>query len=444
HLWWSIVKLDRHNNGGFSSGEQAQGNPYHGGAIETCCTIAWMAMSVDMLRMTGNPVVADELELSTWNQVVGSFAPSGRWSTYNTPMDGRRIPSTQDIAFQIRPGSEELNCCSVNAARGFGMISDWALMRDDQGLVLNWYGPSELSASVGGAQVNLRQDTDYPRTGRVVLTVDPSQTATFTIKLRIPHWSQRTAVAVGGDDVPVEPGTYASISRTWNAGDVVTLDFDMSPRYWVGERQCAGKTSVYRGPLLLALEGPASKPPEYTGRWNAFGPARSSKDPGAKATFEFVGDAIEWRGGLFDDAGKARVSIDGREIEIVDQYGPERGQPFVWKRDGLGAGRHTLVIEVLNEKTPESSDVWINVGELVVPFVMPSFRTSDLAAAQLADARPEAIVLMNVRDATGNSVALRDFGTAGQSSPYYTWLNIEGARPTPFSKDNPSRTSRAD
>ena len=28
-LWWSIVKLDRHNNGGFSAGEQAQGNPYH-------------------------------------------------------------------------------------------------------------------------------------------------------------------------------------------------------------------------------------------------------------------------------------------------------------------------------------------------------------------------------------------------------------------------------
>ena len=107
NLWWSIAELDRHNNGGFSSGEQAQGNPYHKGAIETCCTIAWMAMSVEMLRISGNPIVADELELSTLNSALGLFSPTGRWSTYNTPMDGVRKANYHDIVFQSRPGSPE-------------------------------------------------------------------------------------------------------------------------------------------------------------------------------------------------------------------------------------------------------------------------------------------------------------------------------------------------
>lgn len=124
HLWWSIVKFDRYNNGGFSCGEQAQGNPYMTGAIETCCTIAWIAMGVEMLKVTGNSIVADELELSTLNSIAGMHSPTSRWSTYNTPMNGVRIASPHQIVFQSRQGSPELNCCSVNSPRGFGMIRD--------------------------------------------------------------------------------------------------------------------------------------------------------------------------------------------------------------------------------------------------------------------------------------------------------------------------------
>jgi len=256
HIWWSIVKLDRHNNGGFSSGEQAQGNPYHQGAIETCCTIAWIALSVEMLRLTANSIVADELELSTLNSVLGLHSPTGRWVTYNTPMDGTRKASAHDIVFQARAGSPELNCCSVNGARGVGMISDWALMSSTDGLVLNWYGPSTMTARLrSGNTLTLEQQTDYPRENRVVLKLTPVKPEQFALKLRIPHWSRSTRVKVNGQPVGgVSSGSYLTLSRRWKRGDVVDIEFGFSLHFWAGERECANKVSIYRGPILLTYD----------------------------------------------------------------------------------------------------------------------------------------------------------------------------------------------
>jgi len=255
-IWWSIVKLDRHNNGGFTSGEKAKGDPYDFDGIETCCTIAWAAMSVEMLKMTGNSIVADELELSTLNSVVGMHSSTGRWCTYNTPMNGVRRAFTTDANWHAREGSPELNCCSVNSSRGFGMLSDWALMKNKGGLILNYYGPSTMTAKLKpGLSVTLAQQTEYPIEGRIVIRVTPSRPAEFALKLRIPHWSARTSLKLNGKAMPaVEPGRYAEIERTWRRGDRIDLDLDFSLHFWRGERDCAGLASIYRGPILLTYD----------------------------------------------------------------------------------------------------------------------------------------------------------------------------------------------
>ena len=256
HTWWSILEGDRHSTGGFSSGEQATGNPYDPRPIETCCTIAWMALTLDYLRVTGDALAADELELSTWNAVLGAQNATGRWWTYNTPMDGQRKASGQDIVFQARAGSPELNCCSVNGPRGLGILSEWAVMAAPDGMALNFYGPSVLTVPVrSGRKIQLTQDTDYPRSGRVRLTVSPEVEERFVLRLRIPGWSRHTKVTINGriQDAP-RPGGYLVLNRSWKQGDTVALDFDMSPRVWVGEREAAGKAALYRGPLLLAYD----------------------------------------------------------------------------------------------------------------------------------------------------------------------------------------------
>ena len=254
-IWWSIVKLDRHNTGGFSSGEQANGNPYDLRAIETCCTIAWMAMSVEMLKISGDSVVADELELSLMNSVVGMHSPSGRWATYDTPMNGVRRASAHAIVFQAREGSPDLNCCSVNSSRGFGLLSEWAVMEHEGAVVLNWYGPSTITTRVEpGVALTLTQSTGYPYAGRIELTVSPSEPCEFTLKLRIPYWSERTGVTVNGEHTQAPRGDYLALGRKWRKGDRIQLDLDMSRHVWAGEKECKGRAALYRGPILLAYD----------------------------------------------------------------------------------------------------------------------------------------------------------------------------------------------
>ena len=253
NIWRSIQLFDRHNTGGFSSGEAACGNPYDTRAIETCCTIAWMALSVDMLNMTSDSRIADELELSTWNGFLGAQHPSGRMFTYNTPMLGDKKASADDIVFQAIAGSSELNCCSVNAPRGFGMIGQWGMYVDDKSLTVNYYGASETTLRTpAGKAVEVSQMGGYPFDGDIALKIKSK--GVETLRLRIPAWSKSTKVLRNGKDLgAVKCGEYLVLEDV-KGTENITIKFDMTLHFWHGERNLTGRVSVYSGPILLTLD----------------------------------------------------------------------------------------------------------------------------------------------------------------------------------------------
>jgi hypothetical protein len=211
---------------------------------------------VDALRLTNDSTIADDLELATFNAIAGAQHPSGDWCTYNTPMNGKRVPSHVHIAFQARPGAMFLNCCSVNGPRGFGLVSDWGVMRNDTGLTVNYYGPMSAKVALAdGTPVEIEEATDYPIGDTVQMKITPAAAKEFTLALRIPAWSTKTEASINGQPVEnVKPGEYLKLKRTWQPGDTITLRLDMSMRYTPGDLEQAGKISVYRGPILLAAD----------------------------------------------------------------------------------------------------------------------------------------------------------------------------------------------
>jgi DUF1680 family protein len=136
------------------------------------------------------------------------------------------------------------------------MLSEWAVMVDDEGIVVNYYGPMEAALRLpDGSDVKLIQKTEYPVDGFINLILTPQREREFNLRLRIPQWSENTIVRANGVAVEsVQAGSYLSIDREWNPNDAVEIQLDMSLRFEAGERACAGRVSIYRGPILLAYD----------------------------------------------------------------------------------------------------------------------------------------------------------------------------------------------
>jgi DUF1680 family protein len=209
--------------------------------------IAYNALAAEILKQTGDSRVADFLEISFYNAVMGSFSPTGRWSTYNTPMEGHKNANYHDINFQCRPGSPDMNCCSANAARGLGTYAAWAVLEDESTVYVNSYEAMKLDTTSGW---QLHVTGGYPAEGQV--TLQAQGLGGRRLALRIPTWSKETKVWVDGVCHTPAPGGYFTLDEA--EGKTVTLSLDFSPSFLEGQEKFAGRSTVYYGPILYGYD----------------------------------------------------------------------------------------------------------------------------------------------------------------------------------------------
>lgn len=447
-IWWSIIKSDIHNTGAFSTNEKAIGNPYEDGSIETCCTIAWQALSVEMLKLTANSVVADMLELTHLNATYASWDISGSWNTYHTGTYGKRRPSTVDIAFQIRPGTEELNCCSANAPRSFGILSDWALMKDGTGYTLNWYGEGKISVNDGNnGSVMFTQTTDYPNNGNVLIHVNTQRQVSFSLKLRIPFWSLSTKVKINDKEIAfVKSGSYLQLDRKWSPGDKINLELDMQPHFWPGENQYSGFGSIYHGPILLAWKRPAEPVIKSESDWDIKAQSItsfSSNKVGSKLVGEFRGERLYIIYDQHLDGGHTRLLIDGEDHGIIDHFAPKLIPLKEWQSPLLKPDKHKFIIEIVSNKNSKSKGNWARLREIRF-HSLPIFdaRTLQLTVASF---NPKGVPWLSfaAMDVEGQKIELEDFDSAGKNNDYYyTWVPLKGLSQVNCSCLNPPHSVR--
>jgi DUF1680 family protein len=124
------------------------------------------------------------------------------------------------------------------------------------GIVVNLYAESSAAFSVSDdLLLELRQVTDYPNSGNILIHVTPSRAARFTVHLRIPRWCEKATAAINeqAEKITASGGSFLSIERTWRPGDRISLQMPMTWRLIKGRKSQAGRVAVMRGPMLFGL-----------------------------------------------------------------------------------------------------------------------------------------------------------------------------------------------
>ena len=126
-----------------------------------------------------------------------------------------------------------------------------------------------------------------------------------------------------------------------------------------------GPSSVEQGHVPVMLRPARAWQVERAARASG-GSFAMSDEPGAVVEMRFDGVGIDWMTVTGPNRGRARVSIDGERVRVVDMYSTRRRFGVVERIDGLSDGSHTLRIEVLAGRSPDSHGRWIAIDRFDV------------------------------------------------------------------------------
>lgn len=217
---------------------------------ETCASVALIFWAQRMLHLDLDGRYADILETALYNGALSGLGRDGTHYFYANPLESNGSAERWD--WHTCP------CCTMNVSRLVASVGGYFISTAPDGVAFHLYGGVSTSVAIGGTKVGLRETSNYPWSGDVVIAVDPETPAAFDVKLRIPGWCNGWSLKVNGEAVSASPRDgYVTIHRTWAKGDRIALDLQMpAERVYANPAVImdAGRVALKRGPLVYCIE----------------------------------------------------------------------------------------------------------------------------------------------------------------------------------------------
>ncbi len=234
--------------------------------LETCASIGAGFFSERMNELEADGKYMDEFERVIYNNLLSGVSLSGDHYFYENPLTATD---------HTRWAWHDCPCCPPMILKMIGALPQYIYAYDSNAVYVNLFIGSKANISINkNTTVALKQTTQYPWKGKIVIEVDPSSAKTFTVNVRIPGWSQNKenpfglyysrvtespSLSVNGETIHVTPVKgYVAITRSWKKGDKIELNLPMQPRLISPNdsvETIKGKIAIASGPVIYGFEG---------------------------------------------------------------------------------------------------------------------------------------------------------------------------------------------
>lgn len=214
-----------------------------GEIAESCVSHNTQKLSSDLFEWTGDAKYADAYMNTFYNSVMALHSAHTGRCTYHLPLGSPRRKNWLT--------ENDFRCCNGSSVEAFASLNSSIYFHGQSDLWVNMYVPSSVQWD-GGMSVS--QDGNFPFSTKVTLTIDDAPDCKMDLNLFIPSWADHASVAVNGKDAgKTKPMSHKKLSRKWQDGDVVEIDFKYD-FYAKPMPDADNVVALFYGPFMLAFE----------------------------------------------------------------------------------------------------------------------------------------------------------------------------------------------
>ena len=223
----------------------------HRSTGELCGSVFWAFLNqrFHLLNPEEEKYVT-EIEKSIYNNLIANQVGEKGIRYHSVLVDQKDLNNRQPFSMST--------CCEGQGTRMIGALPEFIYSVTDDGVYVNLFVPSSIHLRTTAGNVILTMVTEFPYDPGVRLKVKVEKPVKSGIRIRVPSWATgNMSVRLNGKEVVTgNPGTYVTVRRQWNDGDIISftlpVGFKMTKYEGVEKGYQDGRYALEYGPVLMA------------------------------------------------------------------------------------------------------------------------------------------------------------------------------------------------